>query len=96
MSKVSVAEMLPVLGALRRDNGPAVRVQLRGSEGVDELPASLARQSPDIDPWKGDRRFAHDAHRPKAGWIIIIQFCEIVSRSSLKRRRPRKMGACKS
>ena len=49
MSKVSVIEMLPVLGALRRDNEPAMRVQLRESEGVDGLPASLARLLSGID-----------------------------------------------
>ena len=49
MSKVSVIEMLPVLGALRRDNEPAMRVQLRESEGIDGLPTSLARLLSGID-----------------------------------------------
>ena len=93
MSKVSVAEMFSVLGLSGEITNVLVRVQLRESEGIDDgFLASPTRQSPDIDPWKRGSRCTSSQSRLDNHQTVL----EIVSRLSLERRRPRKMGACKN
>ena len=78
MPKVSVAE---ISGLSREITNPLVRVQLRESEGISGFPASLARRSPDIDPWKGGSLTTHitlkQAGESSCGFVRLTPSCPL-------------------